>query len=66
MIAVDAVSVYLFDGEAAAEEYATTMSRSSLIYRNGPIVLRFKRDGPNPAEMTLIPQYQAALDRVLS
>ncbi len=66
MIAVDAVSVYLFDGEAAAEKYATTMSRSSLIYRNGSIVLRFKRDGPNPIDMTLIPQYQAALDRVLS
>lgn len=65
MIAIDPVSVYQFDGEAAAEKYATIMSKSSLIYRNGSIVLRFKRDGPSPIDKTLIPQYQAALDGLL-
>ncbi|MEV6661799.1 hypothetical protein [Nocardia fluminea] len=65
MIAIDPVSVYQFDGEAAAERYATVMSKSSLTYRNGSIVLRFKRDGPSPIDETLIPQYRAALDGLL-
>lgn len=65
MIAIDPVSVYQFDVEAAAAKYATVMSTSSLIYRNGLIVLRFKRDGPRPIDETLIPQYQAVLDGLL-
>ncbi len=65
MIAVDPVSVYQFASEAAAVKYATVMSTSSLIYRNGSIVLRFKRDGPSPIDRTLIPQYQATLDGLL-
>jgi hypothetical protein len=65
MIAVDPVSVYQFDDEAAAEKYARALSTSSLICRNGSIVLRFKRDGPNPIDEALIPQYQAVLDRLL-
>ncbi|MGW3282881.1 hypothetical protein [Nocardia rhamnosiphila] len=65
MVAVDPVSVYQFDDEAAAEKYASALSTSSQIYRNGLIVLRFKRDGPNPIDEALIPQYQAVLDRIL-
>lgn len=64
MIAVDQVSVYQFKDQVRAEKYATTMSSSMLIYRNGLLVLRFKRDGPNPIDRTLIPQYQAALDKL--
>ncbi|MFE7724006.1 hypothetical protein ACFU44_33830 [Nocardia rhizosphaerihabitans] len=65
MIAVDPVSVYQFEAEVTAEKYANALS-SSLIYRNGLIVLRFKRDGPNPIDRTLIPEYQAALDGLVS
>lgn len=66
MVAVDPVSVYQFDDEAAAEKYASALSTSSLIYRNRSIVLRFKRDGPNPIDEALIPQYQVVLDKLLS
>ena len=65
MIAVDSVSVYQFVDEAAAEKYASALSASSLIYRNGSIVLRFKRDGPSPIDRVLIPRYQAVLDDLL-
>ena len=65
MVAVDEVSVYQFADRAQAERYATAFGADK-VYVNGPIAIRYKRDGKNPIGEALIPQYNAVLDQVMA
>jgi len=65
MIAVDEVSVYLFADVAQATDYAEVFGADK-VYQNGLVAIRYKRDGKNPIDEALIPQYNAALDALVS
>ncbi|MCZ4613350.1 hypothetical protein [Rhodococcus qingshengii] len=64
MVAVDEVSVYQFAEAAKADRYATAFGADK-VYLNGLIAIRYKRDGKNPIDESLIPQYNAVLDQVM-
>ncbi|MFC9555591.1 DUF2510 domain-containing protein [Rhodococcus sp. NPDC056960] len=62
LVTTDEFSVYQF---ADPQKAAKLASLFPLGYRNGVIFLRFNKDGSDPTDPVLIPQYQAILDQLL-